>query len=423
MKKTGLYIFFFFLSLNSVVAHSTICINAPACDSICPNPEVPLTSAAFTLYTEVITMVLDSAYHNGNMVAIDSLFLISVTGLPERATWLTECGNGQSCKFFPDTTCILIGGTPITAGTYTLTINIQVFSETEGVFMLNLPNYTWIVTENLLDLTTSATEVSSFGLCDGDATVSANKGEPPYTYLWETGETTKSIAGKCSNIYKVVVTDSTGIKDSINAYISEPSITITPTPDDPTSITDTITGHLDTCIINCDFPIDSAVITSYTLLDSTRAIFYFRIYHFQNGNTVDLSTVYRYNKEGRTLVVLQLNCEGQFTKALKSCYIEDDIFIDYSEIGSTQIVVGIDERLTKESTVAIYPNPFKNNLSIQVELETYVKIVSAGGVVLLNTIISAGTTIIETANYAAGLYTVVLNNNESTNVLKAIKVN
>jgi len=43
--------------------------------------------------------------------------------------------------------------------------------------------------------------------CNGTAAIQINSGNPPYTYLWNTGATTSSISGLCAGSYTVTVTD------------------------------------------------------------------------------------------------------------------------------------------------------------------------------------------------------------------------
>lgn len=48
------------------------------------------------------------------------------------------------------------------------------------------------------------------GSCNGSATATPTGGQPPYTYQWNTGETTKTITGCCAGTYTVTCTDASG---------------------------------------------------------------------------------------------------------------------------------------------------------------------------------------------------------------------
>jgi len=65
---------------------------------------------------------------------------------------------------------------------------------------------------NQLSATTSSTE-TTFGICDGTATVTATGGTPPMTYQWDgnaSNQTTTTATSLCPGTYSVVVTDSLG---------------------------------------------------------------------------------------------------------------------------------------------------------------------------------------------------------------------
>ena len=404
MKKTALFFGVLILLFLKSFAHDGInCSPSVFCESVCPDANIILETKAFTEFFQAVTLNFDTVIHNGNSVALDSFVITSITGLPNNMDWHTDCGTNTKCFYFPGSTCIIFGGVAVEAGEYKVSIQVMGYSVSTGGFLLPIPTYTLNVTQNLLNLSVNASETSSFGLCDGSAKVKANKGAPPYTYLWSSGETTDVIMGKCSDKYIVEVKDSLGVKELINAYISEPSIVITKPPQDPSSIVDTIVGIKDTCVINCDYPIDSAVVTSYELLDSTHAIFYFTIFHYQNGNRINLSAIYNYRSEGTTLVVLQINCSGTFSKMLKTCYVEDEIYIDYSLIGVKQILVGENRREVKRD-IKVAPNPFYDKLYLTLEEPETVIIYYFVGNVFFEEKLNYGINIINTNLFPAVVY-------------------
>ena len=54
-------------------------------------------------------------------------------------------------------------------------------------------------------------------------TALATTGTPPYTYLWNTGETTQSIAPDSSGNYYCIITDANGCEDWSNTYTYNPT--------------------------------------------------------------------------------------------------------------------------------------------------------------------------------------------------------
>ncbi len=58
-----------------------------------------------------------------------------------------------------------------------------------------------------VSVTTTSTNVTCYGLCNGKASVVGSGGWAPYTYLWSNGATTANVAGLCPGTYTVTVTD------------------------------------------------------------------------------------------------------------------------------------------------------------------------------------------------------------------------
>ncbi len=80
-----------------------------------------------------------------------------------------------------------------------------------------------------ITLSTSTTNVTCNGQCDGTASVTASGGTPGYTYLWSPGnQTSSSISGLCAGSYAVTVTDANGCTETDTVVVLEPdSITLT----------------------------------------------------------------------------------------------------------------------------------------------------------------------------------------------------
>lgn len=112
----------------------------------------------------------------------------------------------------------------LSPGTYTVTVTAangctQVASRT-------------INNQSNLSVTLSVSNESCAGLMDGSATVFVSNGQPPYSYLWSTGDTSPTISNLTPGSYRVTVSDAQGCSltriATINA--SQPiNVTITGT--------------------------------------------------------------------------------------------------------------------------------------------------------------------------------------------------
>jgi uncharacterized repeat protein (TIGR01451 family) len=104
------------------------------------------------------------------------------------------------------------------AGTYTATVtDAHGCSITSTVVMTTPPALT--------ALSTTYTNITCNGMCDGSISVVVGGGTPPYTYLWyPTGQTTAAMSGLCADFYVLSVTDNNGCQDSMsNVNITQPA--------------------------------------------------------------------------------------------------------------------------------------------------------------------------------------------------------
>ncbi|WP_276346192.1 cadherin-like domain-containing protein [Daejeonella sp. JGW-45] len=89
-----------------------------------------------------------------------------------------------------------------------------------------------LVTKSTVSLTSTKTDVSCFGEASGSINLSVSGGVAPYTYNWNSGQTTEDISGLAAGSYTVTVTDSKGCVQVGSITITEPTeiiATITPT--------------------------------------------------------------------------------------------------------------------------------------------------------------------------------------------------
>jgi hypothetical protein len=73
-------------------------------------------------------------------------------------------------------------------------------------------------------LTTTGSNTSCNGMCDGSATVTAGGAFAPYTYLWNPGGiTTPTAIGLCAGTYTVTVTNTIGCSATANYTVNQPT--------------------------------------------------------------------------------------------------------------------------------------------------------------------------------------------------------
>lgn len=75
---------------------------------------------------------------------------------------------------------------------------------------------------SLIDMNQLA-PVSCFGMCDAALEAVPQIGFPPFTYLWNSGETTQSISNVCPGYYEVTVTDINGCTGTSFMVVSQPA--------------------------------------------------------------------------------------------------------------------------------------------------------------------------------------------------------
>ncbi|MBP7496096.1 MAG: hypothetical protein KA792_00325 [Bacteroidales bacterium] len=107
--------------------------------------------------------------------------------------------------------------TNLTAGIYTVTVTDNNGCTTTVNVTINQPS------DPLTSTITSKEDVLCFGGNNGSATVTANGGTTPYTYLWSNNATTATINNLTAGTYTVTVTDFYNNITTSTAIISQPS--------------------------------------------------------------------------------------------------------------------------------------------------------------------------------------------------------
>ncbi len=175
----------------------------------------------------------------------------TVTGTITAPTALTStisgvnplCNNGTNGSV----TISVSGGTPFASGapyTYAWTPNVST-SNTQaglgaGVYSIvardangcTVTNSRTLTNPPALGLTMGKVDVTCFGTCNGQASVTVSGGTTPYSYLWSNGGTTATITGLCAGLYRVTATDLNSCSRVDSVQVLTPTdivTTVTPT--------------------------------------------------------------------------------------------------------------------------------------------------------------------------------------------------
>ena len=164
----------------------------------------------------------------------DGTATVNVTGgiTPYTYLWPASAGSQTTAK-----------AVNLSAGTYVVTVTDHNGCQKTASVTITEP-------ANALSASiTASTNVLCYGSATGIATVTANNGTAPYTYLWSNGSTDQTAAGLIAGTYSVTVTDINGCSITLtNAVtITQPagSITVNAGPDQTicsTTATISLTG-------------------------------------------------------------------------------------------------------------------------------------------------------------------------------------
>ena len=122
------------------------------------------------------------------------------------------------------------GGIPPYNFSYDNGINYQISNTFNN---LGAGNYSFLITDNngclsstyseliepsVIISTTTATDVSCYGYCDGSVNATALGGTTPYSFTWNNGT-----SNLCAGFYNVIITDTNGCINSNTAIVNEPN--------------------------------------------------------------------------------------------------------------------------------------------------------------------------------------------------------
>ncbi len=107
------------------------------------------------------------------------------------------------------------------AGTYTVTVTDAILGVCSEIVSVTINEPT------LLDANIASTNVSCGSASDGSVTVTASGGTLPYSYQWNTNETTMTISNLSGGTYIVTVTDDNGCTSTATTILTEPQTLFT----------------------------------------------------------------------------------------------------------------------------------------------------------------------------------------------------
>jgi hypothetical protein len=240
-------------------------------------------------------------------------------------------------------------------------------------------------TSNGLALYPIVDHVDCFGENNGTASIVANAGQPPYSYLWDSNagnQTTATATGLSSGSYCVVVTDAIGEEDDYCVYVNQPD-----------AITTTVFRQPDTGSCNGQ---------AHLLISGGTAPYL-------------ISWNDPQNQSGQSAYNL---CEGAYTAVVtdaNGCEVEVAVIID-------ELLGLID---TETIGVEVYPVPFTEEIKIrsnQTLDPDMLKMYSALGVEMKVNIqqINEKVIVINTSAIAPGTYFITLNTNKGQLTVKTV---
>ena len=212
-------------TLNAVVGANTVAT------SLCPgNYTVTITDSKACTATSTVSIqqtIIAAAVSGGSLLC---------AGLCNASLVASPSGGSGSYNFTwtpgAQTTSV---ATNLCAGNYTVTVRDQGGAQCSNTATIN------VVAPPALSLTTTKTNVSCFGACNGSINASPSGGVGPYTFSWSPGgQITSSITNQCNGNYTLTLKDNNNCTFTPQATftITQPSaITTTFTPTAPSTCT------------------------------------------------------------------------------------------------------------------------------------------------------------------------------------------
>jgi len=135
---------------------------------------------------------------------------------------LTSGGGSPAYSYLWSNGAITQNLTNLSAGNYTATItDVNGCQEVASILLTQPAGLTQTITAITFP---SGTNISCFGLSDGNINLTIGAGVPGYSYLWNTGAITEDLMNLPAGTYGVTVTDQVGCQISASITLIQPAI-------------------------------------------------------------------------------------------------------------------------------------------------------------------------------------------------------
>ncbi|MCH8330553.1 MAG: PKD domain-containing protein, partial [Bacteroidetes bacterium] len=151
----------------------------------------------------------------GPTVTISSQTDVSCNGGSDGNATAGVSGGTPPYTYFWQNTQTTQTATGLTAGSYFVLVLDSNGCESSSTAIIGSPT--------AMSVSSTTTSISCNGGTDGSITVTVSGGTPPYTYLWNNGDTTTSITNLSAGTYSLVVADDNSCSDSITVNVTAPA--------------------------------------------------------------------------------------------------------------------------------------------------------------------------------------------------------
>lgn len=254
-------------------------------------------------------------------------------------------------------------------------------------------------------------EPSADGQCDGSAYVEVWGGTAPYSFEHSNGDITQYPTNLCAGIYSVIVTDANGDSLLLNYIVPESNNIFNGGGFNDSTIVDTLYNDLiEDCLIdyltldtafvsNVEYISNDSILVTWSVIDGNGTITFLQSYTISTG-------------VGVYELILQIFCPQR--SGTDYVYAIDQIYFNPA-------LAKVDE--LKESEFSVYPNPFENNIRIDLDdnLNSSVVIRDITGKMIYNADFSSKNIEINVGDLAKGQYFLTVSTSKIQNTQLIIK--
>ena len=261
--------------------------------------------------------------------------------------------------------------------------------------------------------------VSQAGMCDGSASVIVHGGQTPYTFSYSNGSTTASASNLCAGIQYLTVVDANSDTLKIDFIIASPANVISNTVSSDLSDSTLVDSLFNSAISECniDFEAITTISIGSVVFDSLTAEVVW-IVEFDDNTTIDVLNTYQILNfsNGVYNFVVQLYCPskaiGQYVTASERYYVAESS-------GSLSIT----EEVLNEVNFNVFPNPFNDVISIELEEagKTEVIITDIVGKVVLTETFNNEKAELDVNRLTKGQYILTLKNEQGIKTVTLVK--